>query len=54
MENSRLAYILKEMGEEHLLISNTYLHLDKWRAGLGYADWYLNKPAYRDNNLVYK
>ncbi|MBC7912900.1 MAG: LruC domain-containing protein [Pyrinomonadaceae bacterium] len=39
---------------EYSSISKAYLHYDEWRAGLGYADWYLDKPGYRDSNLIYR
>lgn len=35
-------------------VSKAYLHYDEWRAGLGYADWYLDKPGYRNADLIYK
>ncbi|MBC7914954.1 MAG: LruC domain-containing protein [Pyrinomonadaceae bacterium] len=35
-------------------LSSAYLHFDDWKAGLGYADWYMDKPGYRNNSLIYR
>ncbi|WP_207425438.1 LruC domain-containing protein [Pedobacter sp. SYSU D00535] len=38
---------------ETVPINKAYRYFNYWAAGMGYLDWYVDKPGYRDNGAMY-